>query len=160
MQVPDDYYDPCSGPVTFFDHTKQGHIGPGFSDDLRAKLLSVLGALALPSPVLPTGTYCLTSGPRFETKAEIRALAQCGEIVGMTGAHEATLAAELGTPYAMLCIVDNMANGLAEEKLDYASFRAAVKKNEATIERTLLGVLAALAPAALPAAAATAAKNE
>lgn len=57
------------------------------------------------------------SFPSPETKAEIRALARCGDIVGMTGAHEATLASELAVPYAMMCIVDNMANGLADEKV-------------------------------------------
>jgi hypothetical protein len=31
-------------------------------------------------------------------------------------------------------------------QLDYATFRAAVKKNEAVIEQTLHGVLAALVP--------------
>jgi purine nucleoside phosphorylase len=40
----------------------------------------------------------------------------------MTGAHEATLACELNVPYAMLCIVDNMANGLADEKVRTLSF--------------------------------------
>ena len=52
------------------DALEQGHIGPGFSDALRAELLSVLGSLGLPSPVRNEGVYCLTSGPRFETKAE------------------------------------------------------------------------------------------
>ncbi len=70
--VPDDYYDPMSGPITFFDYTKQGHIGPGFSQELRLQLLKCLQTGGL--EVRDTGVYCLTSGPRFETKAEIRAL--------------------------------------------------------------------------------------
>jgi 5'-methylthioadenosine phosphorylase len=115
LMVPDDYYDPTSGAVTFFDYSKQGHVGPTFNEPLRARLLSILQSLSL--PVLSTGTYCLTAGPRFETKAEIRALARCGDIVGMTGAHEAMLAQELGIGYAIVCIVDNMANGLADEQV-------------------------------------------
>ena len=66
LMVPDDYYDPASGAITFFDYTKQGHIGPGFSEPLRAQLLACLGGLGLAgSTILSQGVYCLTSGPRF-----------------------------------------------------------------------------------------------
>ncbi len=46
-----------------------------------------------------------------------------------------------------------MANGLSDEVLDYASFRASVKRNEETAERALSVVLAEIAPgvAAAPA---------
>ncbi len=66
LMVPDDYYDPASGAITFFDYTKQGHIGPGFSEPLRAQLLACLAGLGLAgSTILSQGVYCLTSGPRF-----------------------------------------------------------------------------------------------
>lgn len=48
------------------------------------------------------------------------------DVVGMTGAHEASLVAEAGLPYAMFGVVDNMANGVAAE-LSVESFLSAQK---------------------------------
>ncbi len=36
------------------------------------------------------------------------------DVVGMTGSSEATLAQEAGIQFAMVCVVDNMANGLGD----------------------------------------------
>ena len=57
------------------------------------------------------GTYIQTTGPRLETKAEIRMLKDYGHIIGMTMASEATLCMEYGIPYASLCSIDNYCNG-------------------------------------------------
>ncbi|MEM2124331.1 MAG: 5'-methylthioadenosine phosphorylase, partial [Methanolinea sp.] len=65
------------------------------------------------------GTYAQTPGPRIETVAEVRALSAVGDIVGMTVASEATLAAELGIDVAALCTVDNYANGISDETFTY-----------------------------------------
>ena len=53
------------------------------------------------------------SGPRFETPAEIRLIAEHADVVGMTIASECVVAGELGLRYAAVCIVDNLANGVA-----------------------------------------------
>jgi len=61
------------------------------------------------------GVYACTEGPRFETPAEIKAIAKLGgDIVGMTGAPEAFLAREVELCYAAICYVSNMAAGLQE----------------------------------------------
>lgn len=52
----------------------------------------------------------------------------------MTAVHELNLANELGIPYAVICMVDNMANGLQEKELSYEQFREAVLKHEKTVE--------------------------
>lgn len=58
------------------------------------------------------GTYVCTEGPRLETAAEIAAYGWGGAaVVGMTLSPEVWLAAELGIPYASLCIITNMATG-------------------------------------------------
>lgn len=60
------------------------------------------------------GTYACSEGPRLESPAEIRALAEAGAaVVGMTLSPEVWLAAELGLPYASLCTVTNWATGRA-----------------------------------------------
>ena len=63
-------------------------------------------------------SYFQTIGPRFETKSEIRFYADYFDLVGMTGSQEATLAQEIGLKFCMMCIVDNMCNGIGE-KLTY-----------------------------------------
>ena len=65
--------------------------------------------------------YWQTRGPRFETPAEIRLIAPHADLVGMTIASECIVAGELGLEYAALCVVDNLANGLAEGELDVAA---------------------------------------
>jgi 5'-methylthioadenosine phosphorylase len=53
-----------------------------------------------------------TEGPRLETAAEIAMYGWGGAaVVGMTLSPEVWLAAELGIPYASLCIISNMATG-------------------------------------------------
>jgi len=81
------------------------------------------------------GTYVQTLGPRFETKAEVRYLAQLGDIVGMTGADEATLCKEAGLPYASICMVDNYANGAAPHTLTYSEFKDGVARHLIVVER-------------------------
>ena len=63
------------------------------------------------------GVYWQARGPRFETPAEIRLMAAHADVVGMTIASECVVAGELGLDYAALCVVDNLANGLAEEQV-------------------------------------------
>ena len=68
----------------------------------------------------PTGTYACMEGPRFETRAEIRALKILGaDVVGMTQCPEAVLARELEMCYASVAIVTNYAAGISTEKLTH-----------------------------------------
>ncbi len=59
--------------------------------------------------------YVCTTGPRFETLAEIKMYRVLGaDVVGTTSAPEATLAKEQGLEYASLCVVTNYAAGMQE----------------------------------------------
>jgi len=54
------------------------------------------------------GTYVCVEGPRFETEAELRMFTLMGgDVIGMTGAPEATIARELAVCYATLSLVTN-----------------------------------------------------
>jgi 5'-methylthioadenosine phosphorylase len=84
--------------------------GEPFSEDLRGRLIEACAGLGMPHTT--HGTYVCTEGPRLETAAEIAMYGWGGAaVVGMTLAPEVWLAAELGIPYASLCIVTNMATG-------------------------------------------------
>ncbi len=67
------------------------------------------------APAFPRGVYVCAEGPRLETPAEIAAFAQMGaDVVGMTLVPEVFIADEMNLPYASLCIITNIAAGLAK----------------------------------------------
>lgn len=112
-----------------------------FDAALRARLAAAAAAVGV--PLVATGTYAVTQGPRLETAAEIDRLARDGcTIVGMTAMPEAALAREAGLPYALLCVSVNAAagRGVPGESI-HASMAAALAGGMARIGQ----VLAALA---------------
>lgn len=126
-----------------------GHEGervPAFDPEWRAELLSIWAAHG-EAEVRDGGVYCQTIGPRFETPAEIRLLAAHADLVGMTIASECVLAGELGIPYAAVCVVDNLANGVAERPLTVDEFEAGKRANRERLVSDLERVVAATAGA-------------
>lgn len=76
--------------------------------------------------IAPEGVYMAMEGPRLETAAEIKMLAQLGgDVVGMTGVPEVTLARELRLCYACVAVSVNWGAGLVTETVDFQSARAA-----------------------------------
>ena len=140
LVVPDDYFNPWAIP-TFFDDRPE-FTTPGLSAEVRRALLAAGRRLGI--GLGDGGTYIQTTGPRFETRAEVRVLAGWGEIVGMTMAAEATLARELDLAYASLCLVDNYANGVAEQTVDIREVEEAQRQNSRILEKLLPAVLAEL----------------
>lgn len=64
------------------------------------------------------GTYVAVEGPRLETAAEIRAFGMLGgDVIGMTGMPEASLARELEICYSGISVVANYAAGINKGKL-------------------------------------------
>jgi 5'-methylthioadenosine phosphorylase len=101
--------------VTSLDDAR-AHMTPGFDREWRARVLAAWkasGAAALRDG----GVYWQTNGPRFETPAEIGLIAAHADVVGMTMASECVVAGEKGLAYAAICVVDNLANGVAAEPL-------------------------------------------
>ncbi len=89
------------------------------------------------------GTLAVTQGPRLETGAEIRRLANDGcDVVGMTGMPEAALARELGLRYASICVVVNPAAGLSDAPITLASMEHALKRGGGLVESLLKAFLA------------------
>jgi 5'-methylthioadenosine phosphorylase len=107
LVCPDDFIALQLGRTIFED--ARGHSTPGFDPAWRERVLSASGAI---EGLLEGGVYWETIGPRFETPAEIRMIAAHADVVGMTIASECVIAGELGIPYAALCVVDNLANGI------------------------------------------------
>jgi 5'-methylthioadenosine phosphorylase len=111
LVIPTDYLS-MTGIPSIHDHAVE-HVMPELSPELSQELRRLIPAARL------GGTYVQTEGPRFETVAEIAVLSRFADLVGMTLASEATLARELGLPFAAICTVDNYANGLADGVLTW-----------------------------------------
>lgn len=139
--VPHDFL--CLNRINFKDDYSAHNI-PGFDEDLRNELLECLRENNINH--VPDAVYFQSEGPRFETAAEIRLFAQVCDVVGMTAAQEAVLAREVKLPYAAVCMVDNIANGIKQTALTFDDFHGGVKNNQDAVDRTLSVVLAKFAP--------------
>lgn len=142
---PDDYFYLFGPSKSFYDDSR-AHIVPSIDSSLRSEIITAVQAINIEMIHNGPAVYVQTVGPRFETKAEIRFLSPLGDVVGMTAASEATFAKELGIPYAILAMIDNMANGLAGSELTHEQFKANVAANQATVEKAVSAVLTRLLP--------------
>ena len=111
------------------------HATPSLDDSLRSAFIAA--AKDARASAKPRGIYVQTTGPRLETQAEIAFFKTMGDVVGMTMASEATLASEVGIPYASLCTVDNFAHGIVDEPLSFERIRETQRAN-AALTRTIV----------------------
>jgi 5'-methylthioadenosine phosphorylase len=144
--VPDDFLAFDAYP-SFYDDVR-GHGVPGFDPAWRATVLEAWQQAAASGGAVAHdgGVYAQTRGPRFETPAEVRMLAQHAHLVGMTVAHEAILAREAGLAYAAVCKVDNLGNGLDVDLLtveDYHDNTAATLDDFVAVVAAVLEILGA-----------------
>jgi len=135
--IPDDYISLSEVPTIF--HDRAVHITPALSREMREKLITISEKLG--TAVRRNGVYWQTSGPRLETKAEIRLMSQFADIIGMTMASEATIAAELGLSYAAICSVDNYGHGLVKEPLAAEKIAQRARRNMRTILKIIDGYI-------------------
>ncbi len=117
LVIPDQIVDYTYGRLhTFFGIEQKSVTHVDFTwpycEDLRQAMIAAARRARLDA--VEQGTYAATQGPRFESIAEIRRLERDGgDIVGMTGMPETSLARELGLCYACIAVVANPAAGKA-----------------------------------------------
>ena len=139
---PDDFYAPEVAPSFYRD--VRGHSVPGFDADWRRVVISAWDSLT-ETKLADRGIYAQTLGPRFETPAEVRALGEVADMVGMTIAAEAILAGEAALAYAAVCTIDNWANGVLDKRLTVDEYRRGRDRNARVLAKCLEYVLPALA---------------
>jgi len=125
---------------TFFDRPGSAAMHVDVTDpycpSLRAALTRAGDALG--EALHPSTTYVCTEGPRFETPAEINAFGVMGgDVVGMTGLPEATLAREANLCYASVAIITNWAAGVTGQALSHGEVVAAMDERRDAVWRLL-----------------------
>jgi 5'-methylthioadenosine phosphorylase len=84
------------------------------------------------------GTYVAVEGPRLESASEIKGFNILGgDVVGMTGMPETSLARELEICYSGLSVVANYAAGISKTKLTVSEVMAAMKGATENIKNLL-----------------------
>jgi len=137
LVCPDDFIALSQGDSIFGD--ERAHSAPGFASRWREEVITAWGEGG--QAPRNGGVYWQARGPRFETRAEIRLMAAHADVVGMTIASECVVAGELGLDYAALCVVDNLANGLAAESVSTAGMEADRFLNAERLREGLAAVL-------------------
>jgi 5'-methylthioadenosine phosphorylase len=135
--VPDDFITLTATSTIYQNSTI--HITPSLNEKVRQKIIKAAKSCSL--QVVEKGTYWQTQGPRLETKAEIKMMANFADIVGMTMANEAVIALELDMPYASACSIDNFGNGLLTEPLSMEEIFTGISKNADLMIRLLQSYL-------------------
>ena len=111
--IPDDFLDFSQNRAKTFFENKVVHI-----DVTEPYCPTLRDVLAKSGDVILGGTYVCTQGPRFETPAEIKMFKMLGgDVIGMTGLPEVTLAREREICYNSICIVSNFAAGISQHEL-------------------------------------------
>jgi 5'-methylthioadenosine phosphorylase len=139
---PDDFYAPEVAPSFYRD--PRGHSVAGFDDEWRRIVISAWDSLT-ETKLADGGIYAQTVGPRFETRAEVRALGEVADMVGMTIAAECILAGEAALAYAAVCTIDNWANGVLDKRLTVDEYRRCRDRTARKLAAGLEYVLPALA---------------
>lgn len=120
--------------------------GPRFPDqsevydrELRGVLLDTLRDMKLS---LREGVYAYTSGPAYETPAEVRAYAALGaDLVGMSTVPEAMVASAMGVRVAAVSFVSNAAAGVSQTRLDGDDVVACANANARRLASVATGFL-------------------
>lgn len=130
------YFDGGDSGVAHVDVTEP------YCPALRAGLLRAAQERGL--QIVERATYVCMEGPRFETAAEVRMLAALGgDVVGMTGVPEVSLARELGICYASVAIPMNWGAGLMKGELDLSQSTRYLEEGTRAAVQICLDVLRA-----------------
>jgi 5'-methylthioinosine phosphorylase len=147
LVIPDQLIDYTWGRAHTFDEGAGGqlmHIDftEPYTRELRFALVDAATAGRIPHE--SSGVYGVAQGPRLETAAEVRRMAQDGcDIVGMTAMPEAALARELGLAYAAICMVVNPAAGMDDRPITQAMMRDILQREAGAVREILVRLLAA-----------------
>ncbi len=113
-----------------------------YSPLLREKAKAAAKGLGI---TLKEGVYLQTTGPAYETPAEVRMFARLGaDAVGMSTACEAVAARHSGMEVCGISCITNLAAGLGDSPLSHGEVQTAADRAARDFTRLLLALIAAL----------------
>lgn len=117
-----------------------------YDEALRRTLLDAAGELP-DLTVHDGGTMVVINGPRFSTRAESRWYSRMGwDVVNMTGAPEAALAAEAGVPYAAVALITDYDAGVeGQEPVTFDAVMSTLRSNIDNVRRLIASGVGRLA---------------
>ena len=121
-------------------------LGPRFPDMTTAYDPSLRSqALAAGTRIgvrISTGVYLATTGPSYETPAEVQLFKQLGaRTVGMSTVPECIALNHMNVPVLAVCMVSNLAAGLSGSALDHEEVKEAAMSAGGNLERLLRALL-------------------
>lgn len=125
-----------NGGVKFLDMTQ------AYSTRLREKLENAAEKLQIP---LRQGVYLATTGPNYETPAEVKAFAWVGaDAVGMSTVPEVILARHHNIEVLGISCITNLAAGVSNKKLSHEEVLEVGKATQDKLARLVTGFLGLL----------------
>lgn len=111
------FQNPLTGPNDDEFGDRFVSMDNAYDSELRQKLLAIAKKLNVP---LHPGVYLATSGPTFESHAEIRMYKMLGaHAVGMSTVPETIVARHCGLKVVSVCAITNLGAGLSKEILSH-----------------------------------------
>lgn len=127
--------------LSFFDDFREGikHRDFSFPFDEKLKKLMKEAAKNIGIKLKENAVVATTPGPRYESKAEIKALKKLGaNLVSMTNAYEVHLLNELEIKSVAICIGTNWAAGIKKEKITHQEVSEMMKRKEKEINNLIV----------------------
>ncbi len=127
-------------PLSFSPFPDQSEIYDQELNSIIAEILHASGQKPF------RGVYLATTGPNYETPAEIRAFQTLGaDLVGMSTVPEAIAANAAGIKVAAVSLVSNRAAGLSKKALSHREVIEAAENARPEMQKLLGGIIKALA---------------
>ncbi|PHS25770.1 MAG: 5'-methylthioadenosine phosphorylase [Methylophaga sp.] len=145
LAVPDQIIDYTYGREQSFysdDFTADRHLDFTYPYDVELRKEILAAAVRQKITITDGGSYGATQGPRLETAAEIKRLAQDGcAMVGMTGMPEAYLARELGMAYASCAVMANWAAGISGHEIQMTDIEHVLNEGMTQVKQLLAEII-------------------
>ena len=137
MMITDQISSFAPSPLIGENVSELGERFPDMTHIYDEKLMDLIERTAGEENIsLQKGVYLQTTGPNFESPAEIRMYSVLGaDAVGMSTACEAIAARHAGVRVCGISCISNMASGITEEELCHLDVQAAADRRAGEFER-------------------------
>jgi purine-nucleoside phosphorylase len=132
------FRNPLTGPLVY-----GGERFPDMSDPYSSRYFPLIGKAALKQKVkLKRGVLCVSSGPTYETAAEVRMLARMGADAGsMSTVPEVLVARQAGLDVIGISCITNLATGVGAKKLSHGDVTRTAGKVKVKFLKLMKGII-------------------